>query len=562
MMKKIFLASLVVFFLLGAAAPASALTVADLQSQIQTLLARIVELQAQIRERQASNSNANNTTTDVTSLLSTDVSNAPLPRICQMRYARPLSVGVSGDFVTGLQEFLQSEGLMSVSATGYFGSLTQTALRRFQSEHDVVSSGTAATTGWGVLGPRTWSAIQKWCQVPTSRFSVSPQRGVAPLTATFKTNIRLSNPSMIADAGSYKIVFGDGTEHIFTCTGSEAWCDGPHAVTHTYTADGTYAAKLVHFGFFGPADETINGVTVAERTVYVGDEVACTEEYAPVCASKQVVCVTTPCNPTQQTYSNRCKASVDGATFLYEGQCRSTTDPSLDRTCKSWYDGCNNCFRATPDSPAACTLRACFVQGPAYCTTYFGDTEDNNPPTISSFSGPTILAAKHSGTWTIQASDPDGQALSYHVSWGDTLAHATPATLNADNTFVQTTTFTHSYSKAGTYEISVIVRDSGGKEAKTSTTVQVYEADTTACTTQYDPVCGLKQVQCITTPCYPVEQTYSNICLLEADSATLKHTGACEGFTACTADAYLCSDGTWVGRTGSQCEFVCPSGSQ
>ncbi|MAZ41097.1 hypothetical protein CL654_03190 [bacterium] len=28
---------------------------------------------------------------------------------------------------------------------------------------------------------------------------------------------------------------------------------------------------------------------------------------------------------------------------------------------------------------------------------------------------------------------------------------------------------------------------------------------------------------------------------------------------ACTADAMQCPDGSWVGRTGPNCEFVCPS---
>lgn len=28
--------------------------------------------------------------------------------------------------------------------------------------------------------------------------------------------------------------------------------------------------------------------------------------------------------------------------------------------------------------------------------------------------------------------------------------------------------------------------------------------------------------------------------------------------TACTQDAFMCPDGTWVGRTGPRCEFVCP----
>ncbi len=29
--------------------------------------------------------------------------------------------------------------------------------------------------------------------------------------------------------------------------------------------------------------------------------------------------------------------------------------------------------------------------------------------------------------------------------------------------------------------------------------------------------------------------------------------------TGCAADAKECPDGSWVGRTGLQCEFVCPS---
>lgn len=33
-----------------------------------------------------------------------------------------------------------------------------------------------------------------------------------------------------------------------------------------------------------------------------------------------------------------------------------------------------------------------------------------------------------------------------------------------------------------------------------------------ACTQQYEPVCALVNVQCVTTPCPPIEQTYSNAC--------------------------------------------------
>ncbi len=43
------------------------------------------------------------------------------------------------------------------------------------------------------------------------------------------------------------------------------------------------------------------------------------------------------------------------------------------------------------------------------------------------------------------------------------------------------------------------------------------------------PICGLKQIECITTPCEPIKRTYSNYCALKADSqAHFLHSGSCE----------------------------------
>lgn len=54
------------------------------------------------------------------------------------------------------------------------------------------------------------------------------------------------------------------------------------------------------------------------------------------------------------------------------------------------------------------------------------------------------------------------------------------------------------------------------------------EAETgVACTMQYQPVCGAKEVQCIKAPCYPVYQTYGNSCVLGAAKATFVHEGEC-----------------------------------
>ena len=367
MKKNIFLGLTVAAILIvGANAvppSASALTVDEIQSQIKTLLARIAELQVQMRAA---------TTVQTTPV---DPTIAPTPnrhRICAM-LNRNLSQGTRGDDVRGLQEFLNAEGYLSANATGYFGPMTANAVARWQA-----SQGVSAV---GSMGPMSRERIKIWCG---------------------------------------------------------------------------------------------------------GGNTGCTKEYAPVCGSKPIVCITTPCNPIQQTYGNRCMMQADGATFLYEGACRN-------------------------DSA-------------------------NRPPVISGLSGPTSLTLNEQGTWKIDASDPENGNLSYSVTWGDEWAIAgAPRASSAEYSIVQSTTFTHSYAYAGTYTVVVVVRDSAGGEAKATATVQVANANV-ACTLQYDPVCG-RPSGCANT-CAPgmyctmecrlhEPQTYGNRCQLNAANAEFLYAGAC-----------------------------------
>jgi hypothetical protein len=50
---------------------------------------------------------------------------------------------------------------------------------------------------------------------------------------------------------------------------------------------------------------------------------------------------------------------------------------------------------------------------------------------------------------------------------------------------------------------------------------------TGACTREYMPVCGMKQIQCITTPCDPLRTDYANRCTAEVDGATDITDGTC-----------------------------------
>lgn len=67
----------------------------------------------------------------------------------------------------------------------------------------------------------------------------------------------------------------------------------------------------------------------------------CTMEYAPVCAKVAIQCVTTPCEPIEQTFWNRCSMDANKlATFLHEGECANQKQ---------------ECPQYAPPSPDFCT---------------------------------------------------------------------------------------------------------------------------------------------------------------------------------------------------------------
>jgi peptidoglycan hydrolase-like protein with peptidoglycan-binding domain len=72
-----------------------------------------------------------------------------------------LDLGSQNSDVTELQTYLAGNPTFYPSGlvTGYFGSLTQAGVEKFQVGQGIVSSGSPATTGYGRVGPSTMASL-------------------------------------------------------------------------------------------------------------------------------------------------------------------------------------------------------------------------------------------------------------------------------------------------------------------------------------------------------------------------------------------------------------------
>lgn len=193
--------------------------------------------------------------------------------------------------------------------------------------------------------------------------------------------------------------------------------------------------------------------------------------------------------------------------------------------------GCPIC-KCVPTSPCACAVPICASGYTLYDT---GEKTDcgcpvmkcilisgNQPPVISGASGPTTLSINQTGTWTVQASDPEQGVLTYSVVWGDEINTGSASTGSAPTTYIQTTTFTHSYAKAGIYNPIFTVTDNQGLSAKTSINVNVGGVITSTVS---------EQVKCV----FNGSQTEQK-CYTATDSSSIYYNLNCSGKDTCVVD--------------------------
>ena len=171
-----------------------------------------------------------------------------------------MDFGARGNNVTNLQAFLAEnpsiypQGLV----TGYYGSLTVQAVRNFQTQYGIVSSGTPGTTGYGRVGPSTLARINQlmatgWGNNPTadmsgpSIYSVAHTDGQTSHTFNWVTN---ENATARVFYDTAPVQFNEGQDDssgFGARTGRVASTDSVTRTTHSVTLSGLMPNTLYYY---------------------------------------------------------------------------------------------------------------------------------------------------------------------------------------------------------------------------------------------------------------------------------------------------------------------------
>ena len=180
-------------------------SIAELEQMVRGLIKQVEELQARLYSQleqisvPPSNSGPGG---------SGGASSSPGIAVSQcVRLSRGLYLGTSdketGSEVSVLQKYLKFTGDYDYpEITGYFGPATERAVKSFQSRNGIVTQGDAESTGFGVIGPSTRSAIAKGCVVPTQVPNVGQFTPTIPLVITTTSVPSSIQPPMVISIDS------------------------------------------------------------------------------------------------------------------------------------------------------------------------------------------------------------------------------------------------------------------------------------------------------------------------------------------------------------------------
>jgi hypothetical protein len=465
-MKKVLIAGFATLTLLLPAF-ASAQTAADIQRQLNELISQLAKMQAQ-------NSQSNSNQAAVTGTTNNSSNDN-----CQ--FARNLYKGLSGKDVACLQSYLIEEGFLNVSATGFFGSATFSAVQGWQSANGVSAVGIFGSVSRAMYarlianaesGSHDDTSNAMPTPVPSSSFNASATIDPASLT-TYSAMPTLSGyaynikqPFGITISNSGGKIWGSGTVGVtnnrWSVTVNQSLAAGSYQVyvyannvlvaTGTLTINSGAQTSLITvesaLGDKGQTNITNRLIFVKWRTTGTIGQIGI--GFCPVGES-----VTGPHCTMEASYPNTGSAEIDliGGLGLYSGQW---TAHVMDVTNRSVY-GVSNAFSLSeaqnlslssvmPADAVPGTRVTVYGSGFNYATyiAIDGNYGTGIQPTAITLSGTSQLSfilptGMSTGNHSMQAQEKAGSALSNTINFtvasqGPTLSYITPTTVKVGDT--------------------------------------------------------------------------------------------------------------------------------
>ena len=446
---------------------------AQLAAQVQALLAQISALQAQGSVSGLSVPVYTGTTG--ISSATPGVNSSACPNI-----GRALSPGSSGDDVTRLQQFLARDPSVYPEAqvTGYYGSLTQMAVQRWQTKYNIVSSGTPSSTGFGVVGPRTAAAISLQCSTMSGGGTVSggtgtgtavggfiqvtPVSGNAPLSVNVTATVNTGGSCVGA---TYTLNFGDGTVPQQIPTSAGNCSQQGQTYQHTYVYGGTYQVTLSAGSHTTGTTVTVNGPS-APAGSGVGTGTAGQ-------ARGTISAFTTSGNvPLPVTFYVSCAAGTAYNVVFGDGVDLGSTAVSNTKCGTGGLDSISHTYTQAGSYQVQLVIFSQQSNGTVTPTT--AATLNINAGSVAanySYNPPQLSPGATALSFSLQFDLPTA-CTGYDLSWGDGTADAIQT--DGGSACAQTTTIknvSHTYTQAGSYTLTLRRGASLGKTNTIAVTV-------------------------------------------------------------------------------------------
>ncbi|MEK7082680.1 MAG: peptidoglycan-binding protein, partial [Patescibacteria group bacterium] len=412
---------------------------------------------------------------------------------------RDLYYGLRNDpDVSNLQEFLIDQGFLKGVQTGNYFLLTQKAVQQFQSAHSLRPTGyfgplTRAVANKILAGSGSGGGGGGGLPINQPFYSVQPT-GPFIRGQTYDFNAKISHGKPNAQVllflerpdGSMKY---SGIACLGSSTGKCAlYTDASGSLlTASYELitnegqDGRWSSWVTVGGVL--SNRLYHTVTSSQSAGYLTIDPVYAE--LKIGGSQRIQAIFIPPRPACLYSIPACKIAEQAP---YEVRALfSSSHPSIAEIAEVFFqciqapcDGGQVSVRGISAGEATITASYTDSNGRVYTarmkvTVNAIPARQNLPPIISGLKGPTALQVGETGTWTIQARDPENGSLAYHITWGDEevgIARARQSPLSADH-IAQTATFTHVYTKTGTFAPLFVVIDQSNLSAKTSASVNV-----------------------------------------------------------------------------------------